>query len=389
MAVENTGRHISKLNIDCYRGLKNLCLDGLNDINILTGNNNSGKTSVLEVLSGLGNPNSISTWIRMCRLGRNGNYYMGLLNLFPTEADNMEIRISYNSVTKAVRSDTNSSGAGGVEEFTDEKKRVRLRCVTQHEITLEAVVQDLRISGRELEKINGRRQPDFSDENLYIETKRIHLKIRGSSNPLLMQEYDIYDFQTGVPAEQSARNFFPAVYIAPSEHTDGKLLLDEVMESPALYQELMKILHEFDDSIINITKSGSASEYIILSTRHKKAMPLSVYGDGMKKALVLLAAVVKAKDGILLLDEFETAIHTSAMNHIFSWILQSAQKLNVQVFLTSHSLEAIGRVLRCDPQLQDKINLYTLYKKDGKNLVRKMCCAEAVKAQDDWGVELR
>ncbi|MDE6983706.1 MAG: hypothetical protein K2O99_04110, partial [Lachnospiraceae bacterium] len=233
MAVENTGRHISKLNVDCYRGLKNLCLDGLNDINILTGNNNSGKTSVLEVLSGLGNPNSISTWIRMCRLGRNGNYYMGLLNLFPTEADNMEIRISYNSVTKAARSDTNSSGAGGVEELTDEKKGLRLRCVTQHVITLEAVVQDLRISGSELEKINGRRQPDFSDENLYIETKRIHLNIRGSSNPLLMQEYDIYDFQTGVPAEQPSRNSFPAVYIAPSEHTDGKLLLDEVMESPA------------------------------------------------------------------------------------------------------------------------------------------------------------
>lgn len=118
-------------------------------------------------------------------------------------------------------------------------------------------------------------------------------------------------------------------------------------------------------------------------------MPLSVYGDGMKKALALLAAVVKAKDGILLLDEFETAIHTSAMNHIFSWILQSARALNVQVFLSSHSLEAIGKVLRCDAALQDKINLYTLYNKEGKSLVRKMSCQEAVKAQDDWGVELR
>lgn len=108
----------------------------------------------------------------------------------------------------------------------------------------------------------------------------------------------------------------------------------------------------------------------------------------MKKALVLLAAVVKAKDGILLLDEFETAIHTSAMNSIFSWILQSAQTLNVQVFLTSHSLEAIGKVLRCDPKLQDRINLYTLYNKEGENLVRKMSCMEAVNAQDDWGVGL-
>ena len=32
----------------------------------------------------------------------------------------------------------------------------------------------------------------------------------------------------------------------------------------------------------------------------------------MKKAILLMSAVIAAKDGILLLDEFETAIHTSA-----------------------------------------------------------------------------
>lgn len=170
---------------------------------------------------------------------------------------------------------------------------------------------------------------------------------------------------------------------------NGKLLLDEVLESPVHYQKMMKILHEFDESIINIAKSGNGTEYMILSKKYRKALPLNVYGDGMKKALILLAAVVKAANGILLLDEFETVIHTSAMNHIFSWILQSAQEMNVQVFLSSHSLEAISKVLQCDSALQDKINLYTLYHKEGKNLVRKMNCQEAIKAQDDWGVELR
>ena len=57
----------------------------------------------------------------------------------------------------------------------------------------------------------------------------------------------------------------------------------------------------------------------------------------MKKAILLISAVVNAKNGILLLDEFETAIHTTAMNKVFSWILKSCLKLNVQLFLTSHS----------------------------------------------------
>ena len=57
----------------------------------------------------------------------------------------------------------------------------------------------------------------------------------------------------------------------------------------------------------------------------------------MKKAILLISAVVNAKNGILLLDEFETAIHTTAMNKVFSRILKSCLKLNVQLFLTSHS----------------------------------------------------
>lgn len=355
--VGRTARHISNFFIDCYRGLKNLELRDLNDINILTGNNNSGKTSVLELLSSLENPENIFTWIKMCRLPRNGSLYAGILNLFPTNSDCLEIKYAYNH-----------SGFNNIR--------------------MSAVVEELRILESEIDKMNGRELADaVGKEDDYLDVKRLNLEIATGISESV--KYLLYDFQTKVPVVKSTQKSLSAVYISPSAHTDGKLLLDEVMESPELYQEMMKILREFDDGILNIVKSGNGAEYMILSKKFNKAMPLSVYGDGMKKALALLAAVVKAKEGILLLDEFETAIHTSAMNHIFSWILQSARKLKVQVFLSSHSLEAIGKVLRCDATLQDKINLYTLYNKEGKSLVRRMSCQEAVKAQEDWGVELR
>ena len=43
-------RHITSLKIDGYRGLRNFAVDDLADVNILLGDNNCGKTSVLEVL---------------------------------------------------------------------------------------------------------------------------------------------------------------------------------------------------------------------------------------------------------------------------------------------------------------------------------------------------
>ena len=136
-------------------------------------------------------------------------------------------------------------------------------------------------------------------------------------------------------------------------------------------------------------RSTFQTEYMVLTRNHAKALPLTAYGDGMKKAMLLLSAVVRAKDGILLLDEFETAIHTSAMDSVFSWLLKSVIKLNVQVFLTSHSKEAIEKVLQCDDELKPYINLYTLYNFEEKNYVRRLSCEEAIDAKDNLGLELR
>ena len=88
---------------------------------------------------------------------------------------------------------------------------------------------------------------------------------------------------------------------------------------------MMKISSVLIMMIMKTNWKGNVSK--ILSKSNKKALPLNVYGDGMKKAILLMSAVIAAKDGILLLDEFETAIHTSAMNKTFKWIIESCEKI--------------------------------------------------------------
>ena len=51
--------HISDINIKSFRGIKNLELKNVNQINILTGDNNNGKTSILEVIQSYQNPADI------------------------------------------------------------------------------------------------------------------------------------------------------------------------------------------------------------------------------------------------------------------------------------------------------------------------------------------
>ena len=157
---------------------------------------------------------------------------------------------------------------------------------------------------------------------------------------------------------------------------------------------VLERVKEYDEDIISINYDDNERRigkgtYKILSKSNKKALPLNVYGDGMKKAILLMSAVIAAKDGILLLDEFETAIHTSAMNKTFKWIIESCKKLNVQVFMTSHSKEAIDKVLKCSPECIDDMAVYTLYKDSEGTSVRRLDGKMAIEAQDEMGLELR
>ena len=129
--------------------------------------------------------------------------------------------------------------------------------------------------------------------------------------------------------------------------------------------------------------------YKILSRSSQKALPLNVYGDGMKKAILLMSAVIKAMNELLLLDEFETAIHTSAMDKTFRWILQTCKKLNVQVFLTSHSKEAIDKILKCAPEMRKDMAVYTLSIVNENSVARRVSGDKAIEVQDHMGLELR
>lgn len=362
-------KYLQKFSIHEYKGMRDLTLDNLNFINILTGDNNSGKTSVLELLSSIDNPQNTGAWILCSRTdslrSRNRLYFNGFYNMFPIDKD--EKNIAYSFIDKNGKLNT---------------------------VELMAEIEETQISEREMYRLNGLlRTGSTKREDEIMDVLCMHLYTYINSEKV--NEDSIYDFQSRISKFVNKKvHFIRTTYVSPVDHAIGVLKLDDILSDSELYEEMLKILQAFDDNITNINalkndNNPFFTEYMVLTKNHSKALPLTAYGDGMKNALLLLSAVVKARNGVLLLDEFETAIHTSAMDSIFSWLLKSALKLNVQVFLTSHSKEAIEKIMQCSSELQPYINLYTLYKFEGKNYVRTMTCREAINAQDNLGLELR
>jgi hypothetical protein len=73
-----------------------------------------------------------------------------------------------------------------------------------------------------------------------------------------------------------------------------------------------------------------------------RPVPLSSLGDGMNRVLGIVLALIKAKGGLLLIDEVENGLHYSIQTDLWRLILRTAEQLDVQVFATSHSWDSIA-----------------------------------------------
>ena len=369
---------ISGVYIRSFRGIKSLKLENLAQINILTGDNNCGKTSVLEVLRSFEEPGSFRTWRSMIRketrypIGWGISYNEGFYDLF--DINSSEKAVDYIIETGSERVNIQLTAVETEEEFTEEEYSQLQGLSASKEYKEENLTENLQIVPKlEMKiKINGK----VAEQDVLYEGQRRYMPVRKKDSENYSERRNI-------------------VYIAPFSHTDSIIFLDQVLNNPELYEEMLTVLREFDDNIVSINYSNDDSRgaargvYKILTKSLEKALPLNMYGDGMKKAVLLMSAVIRAKNGVLLLDEFETAIHTSAMDKVFKWILENCMKLNVQVFLTSHSKEAIDKMLKCAPDIRKDMAVYTLYKEGAETSVRRLSAEKAIEVQDEMGLELR
>lgn len=364
---------ISSIEIKSFRGIKSLRLENLAQINILTGDNNCGKTSVLEVLESFRHPDEFGEWSSILRKERyvpfryGISYYEGFYDLF--DVNSFEKKVEYIIQTGEKNTHVLLTAKESLEEMT----------VAEYE-KLSGLYSSVEEEGLETEQLQHIPKLDLE---IYINAKR-------------RKRAKIYEGQRmPFPLRIHAEDQKNIVYVSPFQHTAGMVFLDNVLDNPELYEEMLLVLQEFDENIVSINYSNDENKqqgrgvYKILSKSHKKALPLNMYGDGMKKAVLLMSAVISAKDGVLLLDEFETAIHTSAMNKVFKWILETCKKLNVQMFLTSHSKEAIDKILKCSPDVRKDMAVYTLYREKENTSVRRLSAEKAIEVQDEMGLELR
>ena len=88
-------------------------------------------------------------------------------------------------------------------------------------------------------------------------------------------------------------------------------------------------------------RARDARVAIVKLKSEEMPIALNSMGDGMLRILQLILAVFPARAGMLLIDEFENGLHYSVQEEVWKMIFMLANKLDIQVFATTHSLDCI------------------------------------------------
>ncbi len=370
--------YVEQLYIENFRGIHNLEVKDLNHINIIAGDNNSGKTSVLEAVLMLRNPKDFTNVLRIARQRVADSFFSGIstyesfMNLFPKAQE--PLSISMKSICKGQSVEINLSGDRKMIFLEPEEIIKRIFPPNRKQIE-HRLNQDLLL---EIEEFKGELQCRFDSEQSekFVE---FHLY-----SPTTVREIDKNDYLN-------------MVYLSPFDHVRSNVF-NRILRNDSYKEICLYVLRLFDPQIVDILilkneDNNRPVEYI----KHERLgnMPLSTYGDGIKKVLSLANGIAQAAGGILLIDEVETAIHSRYYADIFGFIVKACKQFNVQVFITTHSIEAIDGFLATQDYLSqnefDDISVIT-FKKDtesNKTYSRVLLGRHVHSNREQFGFEVR
>jgi AAA15 family ATPase/GTPase len=116
---------------------------------------------------------------------------------------------------------------------------------------------------------------------------------------------------------------------------------------------------------------GSRGSFVV-QTNENQRIPIGSMGDGMWRILGLALAIVNAKDGVLLVDEIDTGLHFTVMADMWKMLWETAKRLNVQIFATTHSndcWQSLADIANAENPSEDGITIHRVEKGKPNSIV--------------------
>lgn len=355
---------ITELTLSDFRTFERLDLKGLGRVNLITGRNNTGKSSVLEalrIISSKGNLRVIYNILSdreedfrenpQVEEEDTKNVFRPLTSIFRDFPENLEdvkpIKISIKGRKRkfdlVLRLDR-AREEKGKWKFASEEPESSAK--SRSDGDLEARWPYFAF----VREIDGKKFPMPLDDSAYRFRRRRYFDPEWDSG-----------FGSKAGRDLSYR------YVAPGGHgTTAPLasLWDEIAltDKERHVVEALKVIDPNIDgvSMVSGRGTGRSRTAVVRVGNLNHPVPLRSFGDGLHRLFGMTLSLVNAKDGLLLIDEFENGLHHTVQDDVWRIVFRLAEELDVQVFATSHSWDAVEAFQRAATRTEEAGKLVRL-----------------------------
>lgn len=320
---------LQDLDIEGYRGLRELHMGPLARINLLVGTNNSGKTSVLEAIRFLVSDGDLHTLSASLR--RRGEQVLSENEAHRNRPPELDVCHLFNGHRIEV-------GSRFKIQAADRPVNKWVTCEIGPPLSAEEPAEL------------------FEDEDSYVGPLAMVLRSSSTEKPVpfpltrrLGLQLDAVRFQH--PVRQRTDNGPRIAFITVESLSLASV--EPYWRRIALRPEqatLVKALQILEPRLEQIAFVGGRSVgprwerggFVVKFSDSELVLPIGSLGDGIWRVLCTLLGMVEAEGGVLLVDEVDTGLHYTVMSGLWKLMNEVSKSLDIQVFATTHSYDCVS-----------------------------------------------
>lgn len=298
-------------NFRCFEELK---VGPFSRINVISGKNNVGKTSLLEALFlylGAHNPDIP---VRL-------NAFRGLSSFVPEETWGWLFR-GRDTLRDITLSGTDPGGVARTLKLTEiSPPQVSISTARKGETSI--------LPGEDSVS------PGVFNRELQFEFQN------GPSQPIRSRARMTGE---GIQVERAPVQPFPTSVYLSTRHRPGKDDVDRFSRIQEMkeHANVVSALQIVDPRLRSLAVHSAGNTVSLRADiGEHRLIPLNFLGEGVTRLLSIVLAITSSPNGATLIDEIENGFHYSILDQVWAAVSEAAARSNTQVFATTHSRECI------------------------------------------------
>jgi AAA15 family ATPase/GTPase len=305
---------LKSLKIKNFRCFEEFDLPQLGRVNLLVGKNNSGKTSILEAI-----------------------HILDSFTLMPFRAA-IERRGEYSDDIRENRNIYAINHFCFGHEFLPTKEiHISGEATDGYDSFVLSMIQSM--ANEEKTKLFKYPELESLKNSLVFEWASTGSDSEAMYTTPLNISRDVSSFENSLA--NNHRNMFVA--ISSTQMFQAVELFNQIVITPQeeILYEALRFIEPKIERIAPISialqeaKTGQHGGFVVAVDG--KRVPIGSMGDGIWRMLEITLAMVNIPGGTLLIDEIDTGLHFSVMIDLWKLICKTAEKLDIQVFATTHN----------------------------------------------------